>query len=86
MAKVAALSGKMPEPRARKMLRDALRFNGATGEQIAQVDDAIDDVRAGGIDFITVLAVIIPIIVSLLSGETLDIEKIIQLILSLLTS
>lgn len=81
----AILPGRLSEVRVRRMLDGAMRLAGATDDQISQTQDIISDVRAKGVSWLEVLAVIVPIILSLLSGEPLDFEKIIALILSLLT-
>lgn len=71
------------EGRGRRFIRDALR-NKFTAEEVAEVDDAIDTARAAGVDWIKIFVAILPLVLSLFTGGTVDIQAIIALILSLI--
>ena len=57
------------------------RFGSDAGSQLA---DAIDKAKAGGIPWLKILMTILPLLLPLLSGGTIDIQALIAAILALL--
>lgn len=66
-----------------KMLLKSISYQYGRGAE-SQVSDAINKAQASGVGLITIITVLLPIILSLFSGQKLDLATIIAAILGLI--
>jgi hypothetical protein len=63
---------------------DSLRRSNVSAQDMAKVTDAVAKARAKAVPWLSILGAIVPLVLSILSGQPIDIAKLIEAILALL--
>ena len=66
-----------------KMLLKSIAYQYGRGAE-NQVSDAVNKVQSAGIGLVTILAALLPLVLSLFSGQKIDLQTIINAILALI--
>lgn len=82
-AHLAGTVGANQSGTIKMLLQSVAHHYGVDGS--TKVGDAVAKVQAAGISLITIIATLLPMILSLFSGQKLDLQSIINAILALIT-